>query len=195
MTTDLSTDLLLCTSIGNLVHANFVGHFFGIPLQGSSSIPGAYTDQEVYDALASLFGYVFLDLDTAKSFKHRAEALRDSHRMAAVMAAAVTEVKSEHFAALKHVLGFGHSEPLLTDFGSSLVNRLLGSDNSVDEVIWTIIPTAAAACATQAQGWGQMIDLYLSDKYYSCHWPAIQDLALSDKPEDFEKLKKYALEG
>src|SRR6478609_1587611 len=39
-----------------------------------------------------------------------------------------------------------------------------------------------------------MIDLYLSDNYYS-HWPAIQKLALSDEPSAFEKLKKYALEG
>ena len=39
-----------------------------------------------------------------------------------------------------------------------------------------------------------MIDLYLSDDYYP-HWPAIRELALSDDPESFEKLKKYALEG
>ena len=39
-----------------------------------------------------------------------------------------------------------------------------------------------------------MIDLYLSDKYYA-HWPAIRELALSDEPEAFDKLKKYALEG
>ena len=39
-----------------------------------------------------------------------------------------------------------------------------------------------------------MIDLYLSDEY-SSHWPAIQELAMSEKPDAFEKLKKYALEG
>jgi hypothetical protein len=39
-----------------------------------------------------------------------------------------------------------------------------------------------------------MIDLYLSDKYYS-HWPDIQKLAMSDEPDAFDKLKKYALEG
>jgi hypothetical protein len=39
-----------------------------------------------------------------------------------------------------------------------------------------------------------MLDLYLSDRYFT-HWPAIQKLARSDKPEAFEKLKKYALEG
>jgi hypothetical protein len=39
-----------------------------------------------------------------------------------------------------------------------------------------------------------MIDLYLSDAYY-CHWPDIQNLARSEDPAAFEKLKKYALEG
>jgi hypothetical protein len=34
----------------------------------------------------------------------------------------------------------------------------------------------------------------LSDDYIS-YWPEIQKLANSDSPEDFEKLKKYALEG
>lgn len=39
-----------------------------------------------------------------------------------------------------------------------------------------------------------MIDLYLSDEYYA-HWTDIRSLAMSDKPEAFEMLKKYALEG
>lgn len=39
-----------------------------------------------------------------------------------------------------------------------------------------------------------MLDLYLSDEYKH-HWPHIQELAHSDLPEAFEKLKKYALEG
>lgn len=42
--------------------------------------------------------------------------------------------------------------------------------------------------------WGQLIDLFMSDKYYS-YWPTIEKLARSDAPEDFEKLRKYALEG
>lgn len=40
-----------------------------------------------------------------------------------------------------------------------------------------------------------MLDLYLSDKYYETEWPKIQKLAESDTDEDFELLKKYALEG
>lgn len=39
-----------------------------------------------------------------------------------------------------------------------------------------------------------MLELYLSDKYASS-WQSIRELARSDEPEAFEKLKKYALEG
>ena len=39
-----------------------------------------------------------------------------------------------------------------------------------------------------------MLDLFLSDEYKS-EWPKIQKLAESEKEEDFELLKKYALEG
>jgi hypothetical protein len=39
-----------------------------------------------------------------------------------------------------------------------------------------------------------MLELYFSDRY-SSHWPTICNLARSDDPEAFEKLKKYALEG
>ena len=39
-----------------------------------------------------------------------------------------------------------------------------------------------------------MLDLFLSDKYKH-HWPEIQKLAASDAPQDFEKLRKYALEA
>ncbi|KMU89621.1 linoleate diol synthase (Linoleate (8R)-dioxygenase) [Coccidioides immitis H538.4] len=122
--------------IGNLVHANFAGHFFQIPLQSASGGPDSFTEQELYDSLAHLFA----------------------------------------------------------EYGARLVERLSRGRKSVDEVTWTIIPTAAASVATQAQGWAQMFDLYMSDKYYS-HWKTIEKLSRSDAPEDFEKLKRYALEG
>ncbi len=106
----------------------------------------------MYDALAHLFGYVFLDLDTAKSFKGRVVGLRNVQRMGSLMEAAVTEVKLQRFATIKYMLGLDYHQPLLADYGDCLVNRLSGFDKKVDDVVWTIIPTAAAACATQAQG-------------------------------------------
>ncbi|KAG0652625.1 9,12-octadecadienoate 8-hydroperoxide 8R-isomerase [Hyphodiscus hymeniophilus] len=180
--------------IGNLAHANFTGHFFGVPLKGFDGGKDSYTDQELYDSLSQIFAYVFLDLDTATSFQHSVTATKATKKLGDAMTPSVTAVKNGNLSIFKHMMDIVPTETVLKDYGSHLIDRLFEGGKSIDEVMWAIIPTAAAACATQAQGWAQLIDLYLSDNYIS-HWPAIQKLANSEAPEDFEKLKKYALEG
>ncbi|KAK2469200.1 hypothetical protein H9L39_19181 [Fusarium oxysporum f. sp. albedinis] len=180
--------------IGNLAHSAFVGRFFAIPLKSNGGGSNSYTEESLADALGHLFGYVFLDLDTAKSFKNRTVAAKETKRLGEAMQQTVADIKSRHFPSLKQIFSMQSADTTLSSYGDQLVERLLDGGRGVDDTVWTIIPTAAAASATQAQGWAQMIDLYLSDKYYS-HWPEIKELALSDEPEAFEKLKKYALEG
>ncbi|KAJ3453403.1 hypothetical protein MRS44_017650 [Fusarium solani] len=180
--------------IGNLAHAHFVSRFFDIPLQEDGAASDSYTARALSDTLADLFGYVFLDLDTAASFKNRLIAAAGTKKLGEKMQRTVGGIKAQSFPSLRHVLRTASSDGVLESYGEELVERLLGPGKGIDEAVWAIIPTAAAACATQAQGWAQMIDLYLSDKYCS-HWPAIQKLAMSDELEAFEKLKKYALEG
>ncbi|KAH6610036.1 fatty acid oxygenase [Trichoderma cornu-damae] len=180
--------------IGNFAHSAFVGRFFAIPLKSNGGGPDSYTEESLAEVLGHLFAYVFLDLDTAKSFKNRVVAAKETKRLGEAMQQVVADVKSRRFSTLRQMLGMEFAHTLLSSYGDRFVQRLLDGGRSVDDVVWTIIPTAAAASATQAQGWAQMIDLYLSDDYCS-HWPAIRELALSDEPEAFEKLKKYALEG
>lgn len=173
---------------------------------------GDHTDAELHAALADLFRHVFLDLDEAKSAKHRAVANREAKRLGQAMKAAAEGAKGQRFAGIRSMFGMGKSESPLEEYGRQLVGRLLGVSKDVDEAVWAIIPTAAAACVTQAQGvisspfspemhlctdcsqWARMIDLYLSDEYKH-HWKDIQALAQSDAPADFDKLKRYALEG
>jgi hypothetical protein len=127
-----------------------VSRFFNIPLQGTNGVSAGYTDRELYDVFAHLFGYVFLDLDPAQSFKHRVVATRNAQRLGQVVKTSVAEVK---FPSVRSKLaGMGKTRQPLRDYGTQLVSRLLGPGNSTDEVVWAIIPTAAAACATQAQG-------------------------------------------
>ncbi|GIC94665.1 peroxidase/cytochrome P450 family protein [Aspergillus udagawae] len=179
--------------VGNLAHAHFCSQFFSIPLLDYKDLsPEAYSPRELSDALALLFGYVFLDLEPTDSLKIRIAAATEAQRMGAIMAKSVSNARDSFVRRFMQALG--RSEAGAASYGPQLVNRLLREGKSVDEVVWTIIPTAAAACATQAQGWAQMLDLYLSEKYAS-HWPAIQKLASSTDPGAFEKLKKYALEG
>ncbi|KAL5361997.1 heme peroxidase [Aspergillus floccosus] len=182
--------------IGNLVHARFASEFFDIPLcaEADPKPRDSYTAAELYDALANLFGYVFLDVDVMQSLKHRVVASKHTERLGKIMQKRIDHVITHNSSLSRYLLGSTSKDRLLTDYGAELIRRLSASGKSAEEVTWTIMPTAAAACATQAQGWAQLIDLYLSDKYY-VHWPDIQRLARSDDAESFEKLKKYALEG
>ncbi|KAG9254518.1 heme peroxidase family protein [Emericellopsis atlantica] len=187
-----SYQLDIVRDVGNLVHSAFCSNFFGIPLRGHGGKDDSYTEASLAETLGNLFSYVFLDLDTAQSYKRRVVAFRQTQKLGQVMQKIVTDVKNKKRSVLCPAKG---TENFLESYGPHLIERLLESaGGSVDDTVWTIIPTAAASSATQGQGWGQMIDLYLSDKYF-VHWPAIQELALSDDPEDFNKLRRYALEG
>jgi hypothetical protein len=61
-------------------------------------------------------------------------------------------VKAEQITMTADVLGMLHPEEFLKEYGNHLISRLFEGGKSIDEVTWTIIPTAAAAVATQAQG-------------------------------------------
>ena len=139
-------------SIGNLAHANFVARFFDIPLQDDRAGSDGYTATALSDTLANLFSYVFLDLDTAASFKNRVVAEADTKCLGQKMQKVVEGAKGLRFPSLRSVLRMDSGNRVLRSYGLELVERLLGHGKSVDEVVWTIIPTAAAASATQAQG-------------------------------------------
>lgn len=139
--------------MGNLVHAAFVGHFFAIPLQSNGGGDAdSYTERSLSDALAQLFGYVFLDLDTAQSFKNRVVAAREAKRLGDVMRKVVTDIQARHFPSLSNMFRAEAVDKSLPSYGARLVERLLRGGGSTEDTVWTIIPTAAAASATQAQG-------------------------------------------
>lgn len=159
---------------------------------------GAHTDLEIYDMLTLFFAYVFVDLDPPNSLALRIAAAAAAKELGGKIQMICDDVISnnvEEFAILENIkVGRGPAESSLITYGFRLIRRLAAGGKTPDEVTWTIMPTAAAAVATQAQGFAQMLDLYLSDPYKS-HWPAIQKLAASDTPEAFEQLERYALEG
>ena len=101
--------------------------------------------------MADLFAYVFLDLDTVKSFQSKVIAAAETKRLGEVMKASVSAVRAERFASLKDLMGL-RGEAFLSDFGAKLIDRWSQGGKSVDEVVWGIIPTAAAAVGTQGQG-------------------------------------------
>lgn len=134
-------------------HANFIANMFNIPLQSAGGDSHAYTEQTLYKTLSDLFAYVFLDFDTLTSFALRASALKETKDLGKVVQRVVEKTRHDNFENVMEHLGLhnGVKENILQDFGTHLIKRLSEDGKSVDEVVWTIIPTAAAAVATQAQ--------------------------------------------
>jgi hypothetical protein len=181
--------------VGNPSHAIFNAKMWHIPLKGPEDVnPVGVTVEQLYLALSVMFAYVFLDLDTARSFKLRLGAKGSGEAMAKLIRIVCEAVRADSYLHVSDLFRMGHAGKLLGDYGTRLLRRMFEGGKSVDEVVWTIIPTAAAATATQAQHFGQMIDLYLEEEYQQ-YWPEIQKCAWSESEEDFEKLKSYALEA
>ena len=183
--------------VGNASHANFIGYLFKICILDSSYGSGGYTDLELYDLWASLFAYVFVDIDPPKSPELKVTAADAAERLGRVVRPVCQSVIAKDFDMLaeqRELTGRGPAADLLDFNIFYFLDTLAAWRKDVDEMTWIVVFTAAVAVATQAQGFAQMLDLYLSDPYKS-HWPAIQELAASDTFEAFEQLKRYALEA
>lgn len=181
--------------VGNPAHAIFNAKVFHIPLRSPNDVnPIGATVEQLYLAMSVMFAYVFLDLDTARSFKLRLGAKATGAQMAELIGIVCQAVRADSYLHVSDLFRLGHTGKLLGDFGTRLIRRMFEGGKSVQEVVWTIIPTVAASVATQAQQFGQMLDVYLSDQYKH-HWADIQACAWSESEADFEKLKAYALEA
>lgn len=128
-----------------------------IPLSdGAKTHENDMTTEELYETLASLFRYVFLDFDVATSYKNRVTASARTQRLSSVVRKAVQKVKDSNAPGLEHMLGSivssitGEKSPL-PGFGKELVRRLLEGGKSVEDVVAALVPTQAATTVPQAQ--------------------------------------------
>jgi len=179
-------------------HAIVTAHIWGIPLKDSEDEKGVgFTPTELYEATAIVFWYTFLDIDAAKTLAVKAKAKKATAALAAAVSTSCTDVQGGNLSFLESMFSKLHADkgdPALPEFGTKLIQRLFDSGMSLEEVIWTIVPTSAAAAPIQTQGISRLLDFYLSPAN-AAHWAEIQALAASDSAEALEKLRKYALEG
>lgn len=181
-------------SIANPSHTLFAARMFHLPVDDPEHLlPGAST-KGLYLGFAALFAYVFLDGDTARSFKLRANAKKATKELRRLVRKVVQTVALGEHLHVNRLFDSSSSGRLLSDYGIQMIERLLSRRKRVDEVVAEILPTAAGAVATQAQAMAQMLDVYLEPDNMK-HWPEIRRCAYSNDPDDFETLQKYALEA
>jgi len=116
-----------------------------------------FTEKQMYDTLALLFGYVFLDRDEVMSFKIRALTSTVCKALASLVE---FNVKEASLGGWVRKLADGiQKDGFLDDYGNYFIRRLLEAGKSIEEITWIIMPTAAAGTANQ----GQQVTIVLSN--------------------------------
>ncbi|KAF1839413.1 heme peroxidase [Decorospora gaudefroyi] len=188
-------------------HATVTAHIWGIPLKDSEEENGVgFTPTALYEAMANVFWYTFLDIDTSQTLGVKSAAKKATAALAAAVTASCTAVQRGNLNFLETLLSRIHNAAadgdedkakqtqVLPAFGTNLIQRLFDTGMSLDDVIWTIVPTSAASAPIQTQGIARLLDFYLSPAN-ATHWANIQSIAASDSDAALEQLRKYALEG
>jgi hypothetical protein len=134
-------------SIGNLIHATFIGQFFGIPISETSGAKNAVTAQELYGMLSSIFEYMYLDVETATSFKKSVTATRSYKKLSGIMSTVLAGRKDGPLSVsgIKQMISTKSAESILSGHGSRLIDKMFTGGKKVEEVASTLLVTAAAS--------------------------------------------------
>jgi hypothetical protein len=139
--------------IATLSWTQFAARLFHIPLKDTRDADATLDDRKLYDLLKATFEFTFFDTDPARSFARQKNGLNAYKELLNVIKPACDAVKRR---SKTHPFSFpalaSSHQKLLPHHGTQLLERLLGSGNSVDEVAsWVIsligglvIPSAKA---------------------------------------------------
>ncbi|KAI9741179.1 MAG: hypothetical protein M1834_002892 [Cirrosporium novae-zelandiae] len=179
--------------VGNLAQVHFASSVFSFPLKTTENPHGLFAESELYLIMALVFMTIFFDVDPAKSFPLRQAARKVTQQLGEVTMANVLAV-----AATKKLFGSiiesFHKKTPMTDYGIHMIDRLLKSKYTPEEIVWThLLPTAGGMVANQAQLFAVCLDYYLSEG--SKYLPDINYLAKLETPEADEKLLRYFMEA
>ena len=136
-------------SVVNMVHVHFVSQLFNLPLKTEETPFHPFTEKQMYDILALLFGYVFLDRDEVQSFTIRKLAAESAQALSTLVSFNVKEISLGGW--VKKLADGIKKDGFLDSYGNAFIRRLLDAGMPIEEIVWIIMPTAAAGTANQGQ--------------------------------------------
>ncbi|TVY82279.1 Psi-producing oxygenase A [Lachnellula suecica] len=178
--------------VANLVNARFAASVFSLPIKTEEHPRGIYTEQELYQVLSLVFIVIFFNADIAKSFQIREAGHLLAQQLGELILLNVEAISKTGIIA--DLLAKLHNSSPLTDYGTYMIQRLLDTDLSVKDVVWShLLPTASAMTANQSQVFSQALDYYLGDgaKYI----PELYELSRENTKEADDKIMRYFMEG
>jgi linoleate 8R-lipoxygenase / 9,12-octadecadienoate 8-hydroperoxide 8R-isomerase len=132
-----------------MVHVQFTSQLFNLPLKDDEHPDHPFSEKQMYDILALLFGYVFLDRDETASWKIRTLGAQVCEGLATLVMFNIKEVAVG--GVLKKLADDIKKDGFLDSYGNFFIRRLLDMKLSLDEICYIIMPTAAAGMANQGQ--------------------------------------------
>ena len=121
--------------VANLVNCRFAASVFNLPIKTAEHPRGVYTEQELYQILSAIFISIFSDGDVAKNFQ-----IKQGARHAAQQLGELVFLNAKAVAATGFVAGafqkFHRPSPL-THYGAHMIQRLLDTNLSIKEVVWS----------------------------------------------------------
>ena len=121
--------------VANLVNARFAASVFSLPIKTEEFPSGIYTEQELYQVLTVCFICIFFNADITKSFK-----IRDSAHMLAQQLGELILLNAEAISTtgiIADAIAKLHKTSPLTDYGTHMIQRLLDTNTSVKDVVWS----------------------------------------------------------
>lgn len=121
--------------VANLVNTRFAASVYSLPLKTEGNPRGIYTEQELYQVLSILFIVIFNNADIAKSFQ-----LREAGHILAQQLGELILINAEAISKtglIADLLARLHESSPLTDYGTHMIQRLLDTNLSVKDVVWS----------------------------------------------------------
>jgi len=182
----------IVNNVCNVVPAHFAAEYFCISVKSEDNPHGIFTEQELYTQLATIFAFLFLDLDEVQSAQLRSAALEFSENIEKVM---TFFVKSSPIASvINHVSDAIHTDLRLPQPGSSIATTLSDQGWTTKRIVANMFGCAVGAVAAQGQALSQTVDFYLRPENAK-YMKDLQSLAQSDTAEADETILGYILEA
>lgn len=121
--------------VSNLVNTRFAASVFNLPIKTAEHPRGVFTEQELYQALSVIFISIFFDGDVAKNFQIKESAHLLTQQLGKMVLLNAKAVATTGFVA--GVFQKLHRPSPLTNYGVHMIQRLLDTNLSIKEVVWS----------------------------------------------------------
>ncbi|KAF4595798.1 heme peroxidase [Ophiocordyceps camponoti-floridani] len=180
--------------VGNLVHTHFVAHLLNLPIKSEKNPRGVFSEQELYQSLATICTAISHDNDPVKTFQLQRTAREMAEKLGTIIEA---NLKIGSVFGSAGLFTGSPKVDSLAAYGAELLSELSRAGIKKDAITWEhILPTAAALVPNEAQQFAQAVNFYLSPAGQS-HIADIHRLATQEPAthEGDALLLGYALEG